>query len=64
MRRSQVPDAGEGRCAERCVGFKRGPVPGTDDMKLHEYQAKEVFSEAGITTPASELAETVDDARE
>jgi len=30
-------------------------------MKLHEYQAKEVFSEAGITTPASELAETVDE---
>ncbi|PSP52784.1 ADP-forming succinate--CoA ligase subunit beta [Halobacteriales archaeon QH_3_68_24] len=33
-------------------------------MKLHEYQAKEVFSEAGIPTPASELAETVDGAVE
>ncbi|MEF8852619.1 MAG: ADP-forming succinate--CoA ligase subunit beta [Haloarculaceae archaeon] len=31
-------------------------------MRLHEYQAKEVFSEAGIPTPASELAETVDEA--
>jgi succinyl-CoA synthetase beta subunit len=31
-------------------------------MKLHEYQAKEVFSTAGIPTPASELAETVDGA--
>jgi succinyl-CoA synthetase beta subunit len=28
-------------------------------MKLHEYQAKEVFADAGIPTPASELAETV-----
>jgi succinyl-CoA synthetase beta subunit len=33
-------------------------------MRLHEYQAKEVFSEAGIPTPASELAETVDEAVE
>ena len=33
-------------------------------MKLHEYQAKEVFSEAGIPTPASQLAETVDEAVE
>ena len=33
-------------------------------MRLHEYQAKEVFSEAGIPTPASELAETVDGAVE
>ncbi|WP_246982583.1 ADP-forming succinate--CoA ligase subunit beta [Halorientalis marina] len=31
-------------------------------MKLHEYQAKRVFSEAGIPTPDSELAETVDEA--
>jgi len=33
-------------------------------MRLHEYQAKEVFSEAGIPTPASELAETVEEAVE
>jgi len=31
-------------------------------MKLHEYQAKGVFADAGIPTPASELAETVDEA--
>ncbi len=31
-------------------------------MKLHEYQAKEVFATAGIPTPASRLAETVDEA--
>jgi succinyl-CoA synthetase beta subunit len=31
-------------------------------MKLHEYQAKEVFSEAGIPIPDSELATTVDEA--
>jgi len=31
-------------------------------MKLHEYQAKEVFADAGIPTPASELAETVGEA--
>ncbi|PSP30771.1 ADP-forming succinate--CoA ligase subunit beta [Halobacteriales archaeon QH_10_67_22] len=29
-------------------------------MKLHEYQAKQVFREAGIPTPASELAESVE----
>ncbi len=29
-------------------------------MKLHEYQAKRVFAEAGIPTPDAELAETVD----
>lgn len=29
-------------------------------MKLHEYQAKNVFADAGIPTPASELAEDVD----
>jgi succinyl-CoA synthetase beta subunit len=29
-------------------------------MKLHEYQAKQVFSDAGIPTPASELAGTVE----
>ena len=28
-------------------------------MKLHEYQAKDVFAEAGIPTPTSTLAETV-----
>ena len=33
-------------------------------MRLHEYQAKEVFSEAGIPTPASELAESVEAAVE
>jgi succinyl-CoA synthetase beta subunit len=33
-------------------------------MRLHEYQAKQVFAEAGIPTPASELASTVDDAVE
>jgi succinyl-CoA synthetase beta subunit len=31
-------------------------------MKLHEYQAKQVFSDAGIPTPASTLATTVDEA--
>ena len=31
-------------------------------MKLHEYQAKGVFADAGIPTPASQLAETVDEA--
>ncbi|MFB6207442.1 MAG: ATP-grasp domain-containing protein, partial [Haloglomus sp.] len=30
-------------------------------MKLHEYQAKGVFADAGIPTPASQLAETVDE---
>ena len=31
-------------------------------MKLHEYQAKEVFADAGIPTPSSALATTVDGA--
>jgi succinyl-CoA synthetase beta subunit len=31
-------------------------------MKLHEYQAKQVFADAGIPTPASTLAVTVEDA--
>jgi succinyl-CoA synthetase beta subunit len=31
-------------------------------MRLHEYQAKEVFAEAGIPTPPAELARTVDEA--
>jgi succinyl-CoA synthetase beta subunit len=31
-------------------------------MRLHEYQAKEVFAEAGMPTPASELAESTDEA--
>ncbi|SNZ04679.1 succinyl-CoA synthetase beta subunit [Natronoarchaeum philippinense] len=30
-------------------------------MKLHEYQAKQVFADAGIPTPASQLAESVDE---
>ncbi|SIR15537.1 succinyl-CoA synthetase (ADP-forming) beta subunit [Haladaptatus litoreus] len=30
-------------------------------MRLHEYQAKEVFSDAGIPTPDSALAESVDE---
>jgi succinyl-CoA synthetase beta subunit len=30
-------------------------------MKLHEYQAKQVFADAGIPTPASTLATTVDE---
>jgi succinyl-CoA synthetase beta subunit len=30
-------------------------------MRLHEYQAKEVFADAGIPTPDSELAETVEE---
>ncbi|WP_435349529.1 ADP-forming succinate--CoA ligase subunit beta [Haloarchaeobius sp. HRN-SO-5] len=30
-------------------------------MKLHEYQAKQVFADAGIPTPESTLADTVDD---
>jgi succinyl-CoA synthetase beta subunit len=31
-------------------------------MKLHEYQAKQVFADAGIPTPSSTLASTVDEA--
>jgi len=31
-------------------------------MRLHEYQAKEVFAEAGIPVPDAELARTVDEA--
>jgi len=31
-------------------------------MRLHEYQAKQVFADAGIPTPASGLAATVDEA--
>ena len=31
-------------------------------MRLHEYQAKEVFAEAGIPTPAAQLAGTVEEA--
>ncbi|WP_440771280.1 ADP-forming succinate--CoA ligase subunit beta [Natronorubrum sp. DTA28] len=31
-------------------------------MKLHEYQAKQVFADAGIPTPASQLASDVDGA--
>jgi succinyl-CoA synthetase beta subunit len=31
-------------------------------MRLHEYQAKEVFAEAGIPTPAATLASEVDEA--
>ena len=31
-------------------------------MKLHEYQAKQVFADAGIPTPPSTLAKTVDEA--
>jgi succinyl-CoA synthetase beta subunit len=30
-------------------------------MKLHEYQAKSVFADAGIPTPSSELAESADE---
>ncbi|WP_158854397.1 ADP-forming succinate--CoA ligase subunit beta [Halorhabdus sp. CUG00001] len=33
-------------------------------MRLHEYQAKRLFSEAGIQTPASGLASTVEEAVE
>ncbi|MFC7020939.1 MULTISPECIES: ADP-forming succinate--CoA ligase subunit beta [Haloarcula] len=31
-------------------------------MRLHEYQAKRVFADAGVPTPASRLAETVEEA--
>ncbi len=31
-------------------------------MKLHEYQAKDIFAEAGIPVPASQLAESVEEA--
>jgi succinyl-CoA synthetase beta subunit len=31
-------------------------------MRLHEYQAKQVFADAGVPTPASTLAETVEEA--
>ncbi|MFC7250568.1 ADP-forming succinate--CoA ligase subunit beta [Halomicroarcula sp. GCM10025324] len=31
-------------------------------MRLHEYQAKQVFADAGVPTPASRLAETVEEA--
>ena len=30
-------------------------------MRLHEYQAKEVFAEAGLPTPDAELAESTDE---
>ncbi|MFC7046456.1 ADP-forming succinate--CoA ligase subunit beta [Halobacteriaceae archaeon GCM10025711] len=30
-------------------------------MRLHEYQAKQVFADAGVPTPASALAESVDE---
>ena len=30
-------------------------------MRLHEYQAKQVFADAGVPTPASRLAETVEE---
>ena len=33
-------------------------------MRLHEYQAKQVFADAGIETPAGEVVETADAARE
>jgi succinyl-CoA synthetase beta subunit len=33
-------------------------------MRLHEYQAKQVFADAGVPTPSSTLAETVDEAVE
>ncbi|WP_136690018.1 ADP-forming succinate--CoA ligase subunit beta [Halorhabdus amylolytica] len=33
-------------------------------MRLHEYQAKRVFADAGIPTPKSELASTVEEATE
>src|SRR6056297_1233139 len=33
-------------------------------MKLHEYQAKQVFAEAGLPTPGSALATTVDEVAE
>ncbi|MBX0293974.1 ADP-forming succinate--CoA ligase subunit beta [Haloarcula nitratireducens] len=33
-------------------------------MRLHEYQAKQVFADAGVPTPAAKLAETVDEAVE
>ncbi|AAG19826.1 succinyl-CoA synthetase beta chain [Halobacterium salinarum NRC-1] len=36
----------------------------SDCMKLHEYQAKEVFADAGIPTPESALATSVDEAVE
>ena len=29
-------------------------------MRLHEYQAKQVFADAGVPTPASTLAQTVE----
>ncbi|MFT4921958.1 MAG: succinyl-CoA synthetase beta subunit [Haloarculaceae archaeon] len=37
-------------------------LPYEFNMRLHEYQAKEVYADAGIPTPASGLASTVDDA--
>src|SRR6056297_1467585 len=43
-------------------GFKRLPDAVSARMKLHEYQAKQVFADAGIPTPPSQLAETVDEA--
>ncbi|WP_303656621.1 ADP-forming succinate--CoA ligase subunit beta [Halorussus salilacus] len=36
-------------------------VPSESKMKLHEYQAKRVFADAGIPTPASTLASSVDE---
>ncbi len=44
------------------MGFKRARDGVSYDMKLHEYQAKQVFADAGVPTPASTLATTVDEA--
>jgi succinyl-CoA synthetase beta subunit len=41
--------------------FRRVPVP-LSAMRLHEYQAKQIFAEAGIPTPDSALAGTVEEA--
>ena len=41
--------------------FKREPDGSRDVMKLHEYQAKGVFADAGLPVPASSLASTVEE---
>jgi succinyl-CoA synthetase beta subunit len=59
----RVPTTGEdARSAVEPAGFKRPRDPDSRVMKLHEYQAKGVFADAGVPTPKSALAATVEEA--
>src|SRR6056297_2077013 len=44
----------------KLAGFKQGRNGPSNGMKLHEYQAKQVFADAGVPTPDSQLASDVD----